>query len=62
LQVKDEAWWLVLGNTVTSELYAVKRVSFSDHLVTHMDLPLASMISQVYLLGLFTWFWFMLAA
>lgn len=45
-KVKDEAWWLVLGNTVTSELYALKRVSFSDHLVTHMDLPLTSMTSQ----------------
>ncbi|WCJ35849.1 Activating signal cointegrator 1 complex subunit 3 [Euphorbia peplus] len=38
-KVKDEAWWLVLGNTSTSELYALKRVSFSDRLVTHMDLP-----------------------
>lgn len=38
-KVKDEAWWLVLGNTVTSELYALKRVSFSDRLVTHMQLP-----------------------
>lgn len=45
-KVKDEAWWLVLGNTVTSELYALKRVSFSDHLVTHMDLPSTSMMSQ----------------
>ncbi|KAF3438089.1 hypothetical protein FNV43_RR20845 [Rhamnella rubrinervis] len=38
-KVKDEAWWLVLGNTSTSELHALKRVSFSDHLVTHMELP-----------------------
>ncbi|KAF9667696.1 hypothetical protein SADUNF_Sadunf15G0050500 [Salix dunnii] len=38
-KLKDEAWWLVLGNTSTSELYALKRVSFSDHLVTHMELP-----------------------
>ncbi|KAL5544599.1 hypothetical protein UlMin_008383 [Ulmus minor] len=38
-KVKDEAWWLVLGNTSTSELHTVKRVTFSDHLVTHMDLP-----------------------
>ncbi|KAM1340459.1 hypothetical protein ACFX2H_038850 [Malus domestica] len=40
-KVKNEAWWLVLGNTSTSELYALKRVSFSDHLVTHMELPAA---------------------
>ncbi|KAK3440303.1 hypothetical protein EUGRSUZ_B00583 [Eucalyptus grandis] len=40
-KVKDEAWWLVLGNTSTSELYALKRVSFTDHLVTHMKLPSA---------------------
>ncbi|GMJ00040.1 hypothetical protein like AT5G61140 [Hibiscus trionum] len=38
-KVKDEAWWLILGNTSTAELYALKRVSFSDRLVTHMDLP-----------------------
>ncbi|XP_050224918.1 DExH-box ATP-dependent RNA helicase DExH14 isoform X1 [Mercurialis annua] len=38
-KLKDEAWWLILGNTSTSELYAVKRVSFSDRLVTHMNLP-----------------------
>uniref|UniRef100_A0A803P9U3 RNA helicase n=1 Tax=Cannabis sativa TaxID=3483 RepID=A0A803P9U3_CANSA len=38
-KVKDEAWWLILGNTSSSELHALKRVSFSDHLVTHMELP-----------------------
>ncbi|KAJ4838086.1 DExH-box ATP-dependent RNA helicase DExH14 [Turnera subulata] len=38
-KLKDEAWWLVLGNTSTSELYALKRVSFPDRLVTHMELP-----------------------
>ncbi|XP_052179855.1 DExH-box ATP-dependent RNA helicase DExH14 isoform X1 [Diospyros lotus] len=36
---KNEAWWLVLGNTSTSELYALKRISFSDRLATHMELP-----------------------
>jgi len=38
-KVKNEAWWLLLGNTFTSELYALKRVSFSDRLITHMELP-----------------------
>ncbi|KAL5815738.1 hypothetical protein ACOSQ4_026379 [Xanthoceras sorbifolium] len=38
-KIKDEAWWLILGNTSTSELYAVKRISFSDRLNTHMELP-----------------------
>ncbi|KAE8716022.1 hypothetical protein F3Y22_tig00110156pilonHSYRG00221 [Hibiscus syriacus] len=38
-KIKDEAWWLILGNTSTAELYALKRVSFSDRLVTHMELP-----------------------
>ncbi|KAJ1402777.1 Winged helix DNA-binding domain superfamily [Sesbania bispinosa] len=39
-KIKEEQWWLVLGNTFSSELYALKRVSFSDHLVTSMKLPL----------------------
>nr|GEV18926.1 DExH-box ATP-dependent RNA helicase DExH14 [Tanacetum cinerariifolium] len=38
-KIKDEAWWLVLGNTSTSELHALKRVSFTDRLVTRMKLP-----------------------
>lgn len=38
-KVKEEAWWLILGNTSTSELYAMKHVSFFDRLVTHMKLP-----------------------
>ncbi|KAK1273205.1 hypothetical protein QJS04_geneDACA008017 [Acorus gramineus] len=47
VQVKDEAWWLVLGNVVTSELYALKRVSFSNRLVTHMELPSSPTNAQV---------------
>ncbi|PKA61162.1 DEAD-box ATP-dependent RNA helicase ISE2, chloroplastic [Apostasia shenzhenica] len=38
-KVKDEAWWLVLGNVTTSELYLLKRVSFSNRLVSRLDLP-----------------------
>ncbi|CAI0431699.1 unnamed protein product [Linum tenue] len=38
-KIKDEAWWLVLGNVRTSELYALKRVSFTDRLATYMELP-----------------------
>ncbi|KAL7114962.1 hypothetical protein ACP275_04G154200 [Erythranthe tilingii] len=38
-KVKDEAWWLVLGNTTTSQLHALKRVSFADVLQTKMDIP-----------------------
>nr|GMD32590.1 DExH-box ATP-dependent RNA helicase DExH14 [Ipomoea batatas] len=45
-KIKDEAWWLVLCNTTTSELYALKRVSFSDRLMTHMDLPSAATTFQ----------------
>jgi len=47
LQIKEEQWWLVLGNTSTSELYALKRVSVSDHLVTSMKLPLTPANLQV---------------
>lgn len=35
-KVKDESWWLVLGNKYTWELYALKRVSLVDHLRTQL--------------------------
>lgn len=38
-KVKDEAWWLILGNVTTSEFYAIKRISFSQRVVTRMELP-----------------------
>ncbi|CAN6469997.1 unnamed protein product [Victoria cruziana] len=38
-KVKEEAWWLILCNAVTSELYTLKRVSVSKHVVTQMNFP-----------------------
>ncbi|CAK9255752.1 unnamed protein product [Sphagnum jensenii] len=38
-KVKDEGWWLVIGNPQTRELYALKRVSFLDHLNSTLVLP-----------------------
>ncbi|KAM0936673.1 putative DNA helicase [Dioscorea sansibarensis] len=45
-KVKDEAWWLVLGNFTSTELYALKRISFSDQITTRMELPNASINLQ----------------
>ncbi|XP_016651849.1 PREDICTED: uncharacterized protein LOC103339988 [Prunus mume] len=50
-KVKNEAWWLVLANTSTWELYALIRVSFSDHLVTHMELPSVPKTLQIVIYG-----------
>ncbi|CAN6285195.1 unnamed protein product [Urochloa humidicola] len=39
-KAKQEAWWLVLGNSTSSELYGLKRISFADRVVnTRMELP-----------------------
>lgn len=39
-KAKQEAWWLVLGNVTSSELYGLKRISFADRVVnTRMELP-----------------------
>jgi hypothetical protein len=51
-QIKDEAWWLVLGNTKTWELYALKRISFSDHLTTSMVITPDQMNLEVVILML----------
>ena len=29
-QVKEEGWWLVLGDAATQDLHAVKRTSFAE--------------------------------
>lgn len=38
-QVKEEGWWLVLGDRETKELQALKRVSFSDHTFVKLHIP-----------------------
>jgi activating signal cointegrator complex subunit 3 len=48
-QVKDEGWWLVIGNPQTWELYALKRVSFLDHLNSTLVLPESVIPHQVQL-------------
>ncbi|KAH6557931.1 hypothetical protein KP509_1Z085500 [Ceratopteris richardii] len=35
-KVKDESWWIVIGNKKTSELLALKRVHFVDYLKTQL--------------------------
>ncbi|KAH9288103.1 hypothetical protein KI387_032220, partial [Taxus chinensis] len=35
-KIKEEGWWLVLGNMETNELYALKRVSFVQNLIINM--------------------------
>lgn len=40
-KVKDEAWWLILGNAATSELYVLKRVSFLSRTFTQLEIPSA---------------------
>lgn len=47
LQVKDEAWWLVLGNVSTSELFALKRVTFAERLLVNMELPSSNSTVEV---------------
>ncbi|KAF9624190.1 hypothetical protein IFM89_008128 [Coptis chinensis] len=45
-KLKEEGWWLVLGNISNSDLYALKRISFSNRLTTHMELPSAPISLQ----------------
>jgi len=38
-KVKDEGWWLVAGNPKTREVFALKRVTFLEHLNAKLVLP-----------------------
>ena len=38
-QVKEEGWWLVLGDLDTHELLALKRISFADHTTARLTFP-----------------------
>lgn len=38
-QVKEEGWWLVLGDAASQELHAVKRLSFAERTVARLVIP-----------------------
>ena len=38
-QVKEEGWWLVLGDAASQELHAVKRLSFAERTVARLVVP-----------------------
>lgn len=40
LQVKEEGWWLVLGDSSTHELLALKRLSFGGQQTVRLTFPL----------------------
>lgn len=37
--MKEEGWWLVLGDVDTHELLALKRISFADHTTARLTFP-----------------------
>ena len=37
LQVKEDGWWLVLGDEATQELHAIKRTSFGAHATARLS-------------------------
>ena len=39
MQVKEEGWWLVLGDPETQELFALKRVSFTGNSTARLQFP-----------------------
>lgn len=40
--MKEEGWWLVLGDVDTHELLALKRISFRDLTTTRLTFPLSN--------------------
>lgn len=42
MQVKEEGWWLVLGDVSTHELLALKRLSFRDITTTRLTFPVTN--------------------
>ena len=40
--MKEEGWWLVLGDVNTHELLALKRISFADHTTARLTFPVAN--------------------
>jgi hypothetical protein len=41
--VKEEGWWLVVGDTSTGELYALKRVGFLTRASAKLKVPAAAL-------------------
>ena len=46
LQVKEEGWWLVLGDSSTHELLALKRLSFGGQQTVRLTFPLQNGAGQ----------------
>ena len=38
-QVKEEGWWLVLGDVASQELHAIKRLSFAERTTARLEFP-----------------------
>ena len=40
--MKEDGWWLVLGNDASQELHAIKRMSFGEHASARLSYAAAS--------------------
>ena len=40
--MKEDGWWLVLGDEATQELYAIKRTSFGERATARLSYTAAS--------------------